>query len=215
VEDNKEVLVFPRRCIQGSDRFVPWSDAAPVILCANANVAWLSRQEAERSKGWVQPIPCAFIRDPADRYCILRRTRQTRTDLRNRISLIVGGHVERSYSHDSLISLLLLTLKRELNEELGIQSFSRIRPVGLVVDSLSIKASRHIAFIYEVVVTSCLRVRAAEEFSLRSKFTGYFSTPDGLSQFYTKFDPWSLLLFEDYINPHSTKMPRQNYLFDD
>jgi predicted NUDIX family phosphoesterase len=215
VEDNKEILVFPRRCIQSSDRFVPWSDAAPVILCANANAVWLPRHEAERSKEWVQPIPCAFIRDHAHRYCLLQRIRQTRADLRDRISLIVGGHVERSYDHDSLQSFLLLTLKRELNEELGIQSLSKVRPVGLVVDSLSIKASRHIAFIYEVVIESCLRVRAAEEFSLRSKFTGYFSTPDELSQFHTKFDPWSLLLFEDYINPRSIKMARQNYLFDD
>jgi predicted NUDIX family phosphoesterase len=215
VEDNKEILVFPRRCIQSSDRFVPWSDAAPVILCASANVAWLPRQEAEKSKEWVQPIPCAFIRDHTHRYCILLRTRQTRADLRDRISLIVGGHVDRSFGHDSLPSLLLLTLKRELNEELGIQSLSKVRPVGLVVDSLSIKASRHIAFIYEVAVESPLTVRAAEEFALRSKFTGYFSTPEELSQFHTKFDPWSLLLFEDYINPSSVRMARQNHLFDD
>jgi predicted NUDIX family phosphoesterase len=215
VENNKEILVFPRRCIQSSDRFVLWSDAAPVILCANANVAWLPRQEAERSKEWVQPIPCAFIRDHTHRYCILRRNRQSRADLRNRISLIVGGHVERSCGHGSLPSLLLLTLERELNEELGIQFLPKVRPVGLIVDSLSIKASRHIAFIYEVVVANRLTVRASEEFSLRSKFTGYFFTPDELSQFYTKFDPWSLLLFEDYVNPRSTKMARQSYLFDD
>jgi predicted NUDIX family phosphoesterase len=215
VEDKKEILVFPRRCLQNSDRFVPWNAAAPVILCAKANVVWLPRYEAERSKEWVQPIPCAFIRDRAHRYCILRRVRHTRTDLRDRISLIVGGHVERSCGHDSLPSLLLLTLKRELNEELGTQSFSKVRPVGLVVDSLSIKASRHIAFIYEVVVESHLTVRATEEFSLRSKFTGHFYTSGELSQFHKKFDPWSLLLFEDYINPRSIKMARQHYLFDD
>lgn len=215
MEDKKEILVFPRRCLQSSDRFVPWNAAAPVMLCATTNAMWLPRHEAEQSKEWVQPIPCAFIRDHGHRYCLLRRIRQTRADLRDRISLIVGGHVERSCGHDSFPSLLLLTLKREINEELGTNSFSTIRPIGLAVDSLSIKASRHIAFIYEVVVESHLTVRAAEEFSLRSKLTGYFATPDELSQFHTKFDPWSLLLFEDYINPGSIKTARQHNLFDD
>jgi hypothetical protein len=58
--------------------------------------------------------------------------------------------------------------------------------------------------LYEVVVDRRLFARARDEFSSRSKFTGNFFTPEELSRFRPSFDPWSLVIFEDYIAPSSS-----------
>ncbi len=200
-ENNQNVLVFPRKLFQDYDRFVSWSTASSVVRHADDHVVWLPRGKAERSKHWVQPIPCALIRTHSQKYCVLRRVRETRPDLRARISLIVGGHVDRPSNLEKVLHLFLKTLRQELGEEVGVRGVRKITPVGLVIDSSSRVTSRHIAFVYETVVDRRLTVQAPEEFSSRSKFTGSFFAPAELSRFRTSFDPWSRVLFEDYIAP--------------
>ena len=201
----EEVLVISRKCLQGFDRFVQWSEASSIVTCARNNFEWLPRIEAENSKDWVQPIPCALIRNHTYEYCVFRRVRQSRLDLHARISLVVGGHVDKHPKCESFASYLISTLRRELQEELGIEDVTRARPIGLVIDSLSVSASRHIAFVCEIDFSGPLKVQAPEEFSSRSKFSGNFFAPSELRQFNTKFDPWSLVLFEDYIGSRYSK----------
>lgn len=209
-ETSRDILVFPRECIRGYAGFIPWTDAQPLVRHMNALLAWLPRSQAETSRDFVQPIPCALIRSNTQRYCVLKRVRQTRADLRDRISLVVGGHVDKPDVPGSVFSLLQVTLLRELQEELRVTRVARTEPVGLVIDSFSITASRHVAFVYEVTVESRLTAQATEEFSIRSKFTGQFFTPIELDRFRAKFDPWSLVLFENYIAPASSlKLTRQ------
>jgi hypothetical protein len=68
--------------------------------------------------------------------------------------------------------------------------------------------------VHEVVVEGQIKPRAIEEFSLRSKFAGQLYTPDELSKFRKEFDPWSTILFGDYINPsYSLDVGQQPSLF--
>jgi len=198
-QKNPDILVFPRKFVEGYDRFVAWNEASSFMPGLDRSKAWLTRDKAESSRDWVQPIPCALIRNHSHRYCVLRRIRQTRADLRARISLIVGGHVERDSGDETVSALLTNTLRRELDEELGVRGVSVIKPVGLVVDAVSLLASRHVGFVYETVISRRLAAHAPEEFSSRSKFTGHFFSPAELFRFQSEFDPWSLILFEDYI----------------
>ena len=204
----QEILVFPRQCISTSDRFVPEARMHRIVECIQKNCSWLPRDEAERSEDVMQPIPCALIRSRSSEYLVLRRVRETRSDLRERISLISGGHVDRpaggehSAATGSISSLLLTTLRRELDEELGVRGVaeSEIAPVGLVIDHTSVAASRHVAFVYEAVVVEEVRAQAPEEYSLRrSKSNGVRYTAQALSEFHKKFDPWSTILFEDFV----------------
>lgn len=205
MENKEDILVFPRKCVHRCDRFLPWSEARSIISCAEKNFEWFPRSKAEKSKDWVQPIPCALISNHTNEYCVLRRIRQSRLDLNARMSLLVGGHVDKHPKSESFASYLISTLRRELQEELGIEDVTRARPIGLVIDSLSVSASRHIAFVYEIDFSGPLKVQAPEEFSSRSKFSGNFFAPSELRQFNAKFDPWSLVLFEDYIGSRYSK----------
>ena len=215
----QEILVFPRQCISTSDRFVPEPRMQRIVECIQKHGSWMPREEAERSEDVMQPISCALIRSLSSEYLVLRRVRETRADLRERISLISGGHVDRplgdgnSAVAESISSLLLITLRRELDEGLGIRGVaeSEIMPVGLVIDHTSVAASRHVAFVYEAVVVEEVRARAPEEFSLRrSKSNGVRYTAEALSEFHRRFDPWSMILFEDFVASSSIpKTPQQ------
>jgi predicted NUDIX family phosphoesterase len=125
------------------------------------------------------------------------------------MTLVVGGHVDKPPSYPSETSLFFDTLRRELDEEVGVRGLPETDPIGIVIDSSSIFASRHIALVYEVVLQNDISLRAKEEFAVHSKFSGRFFTPAELSQFHGMFDPWSLILFEDYIAPSSAKKPQQ------
>jgi predicted NUDIX family phosphoesterase len=207
--DSREVLVLPRTNFQDFDRFVMWDDAVSIMPHMTESVIWLSRDKAERSIDWVQPIPCALLYNQTQGYYVFRRVRKTRKDLSARISLVAGGHVDKPAGCESihsvvLTSLLLKTLRRELEEELGIYDVQDPRLLGLVIDSSSIVASRHIAFVYEVVIDQHFKSQAPEEFSRNSKVAERFFAPAELSKFHEDFDPWSLVLFEDYIAPSNT-----------
>ena len=217
-KSGQEILVFPRQCISTSDRFVPEPRMHRIVECIQKNFSWVPREEAERSEDVMQPIPCALIRNHSPEYLVLRRVRETRADLRERISLISGGHVDRPVGDEdsavagSIPSLLLTTLKRELDEELGVRGVpeSGIEPVGLVIDPSSVAASRHVAFVYEAVVVEEVRAQAPEEFSLGSKLNGVRYTAKALSGFHKRFDPWSMILFEDFVAASfAPKTPRQ------
>jgi predicted NUDIX family phosphoesterase len=197
----QDILVLPKECIKAYHRFTPWENLQPLLYALESQSFWLSRQQAEEAKDLVQPIPCALIRNHKQRYCVLRRIHVGRSDLQSRIALTIGGHIDRTPDQESAVALLLATLYRELSEELGLTTVSQIQPVGLVIDTSSRNSSQHIAFVYEVVADQEVRTLAREEFSRRSKLNRKFLNPSELLRLQKEFDPWSLILFDNYLAP--------------
>ena len=201
MEGRQEILVFPRAALPAGGRFVPWAAAGPVMAAVTAEMTWLPRTVAEQSRDWLQPIPCALIRNEQQEYRVLRRVKQGRPDLSSRISLVVGGHIDRCPNNPGLQTLLATTLAREVDEELGLSSLPAVKPVGVVVDDSSAAASRHIGFVHEIVIADEFKPLATEEFSTRSKVNGQRYAPAALSRFRKEFDPWSQIIFAEYIAP--------------
>ena len=195
----QEVLVLPRELFHGVDGFVPWSRASELVNSVAEYARWMPRTAAERSEQWVQPIPCAIFRDSNGRYCVFRQARQLRRDLSNRVSFIVGGHIDSDWDIRNVSTLFEKTVKREVSEEIGVDLASPLKPVGAVIDSSSMIASRHIGLIYEAVVDQQIKSLVAEEFSVGSKYNGKFFSIESLSRFRSEFDPWSFILFSQYL----------------
>ena len=199
------VLCFPRSCIAGCGRFTPWQtmDAELMIQSAEANMRWLPRCQAEISDDLIQPIPCALVLGERQKYNVFRRINQGRPDLRRRISLVIGGHIDWIAGDKDFSSLLMMTLMREIVEELGIAPLpsSSAKPIGLVADFSSLESSRHLGIVYEVTIAGQIKPRATEEFSTRSQYVGKLCTSRELSALHKEFDPWSTIIFGDYINP--------------
>lgn len=209
----EDILVFPRRFFQHYFAFINWSVVESLIPDLQSTFKWLSRHEAEESLDWIQPISCAIIRDYSGRYCAFRRVRETRDDLKGRVSLVVGGHVDRPCKDMPLRDLLLSTLSREISEEIDVTQVAEALPLGLIIDNSSILSSRHVGFLYLVYLDEPIVTSAPEEFSQRSKITGKFLEDFELAQYHKRFDPWSRLIFEDLIRlPGIRDSPRQKGL---
>ena len=191
-----------------------WFLASPVSIQTQIeeierSFFWLNRQDAERSTDMVQAIPCAFIRNHSGSYYVLEQVRNARKDLSKKLSLIVGGHIDESNECDSFLGFVSLNLKRELEEELHFLP-KRLRPIGVMIDHSSIEASRHVAFLHEVVAND-VSSRVPEEFTRRSRLPIEFMTPDELAAKRGEFDPWSRMLIEEHIcRGVVQKQPRQH-----
>lgn len=203
MDNTQEILVFPRKSLPTKESFLFWPDAGAILESVEKSMAWLPRNEAEQSSDWLQPIPCAIIRNKTGEYRVLRRVKQGRADLSSKLSLVVGGHIDREPDNFSLSCLLSTTLGREIEEELGVSRALEAKPVGLVIDHSSPFASRHVGFVHEVVIAEEFKALAVEEFSARSKYSGRPYSADGLARFFkdNEFDPWSAIIFANYIAP--------------
>ena len=210
----QEIMVLPRELFHGLDGFMPWSYASNLIDSAAEDVSWMYRTDAELSEQWVQPIPCAIFRDSGGRYCVFRQARQTRSDLSHRVSFVVGGHIDRSSNNKSVSRVFEETVIREISEETGVDLVCPLKQIGIVIDSSSMIASRHIGFVYEAIVDKEIKSLVADEFSVGSKYSGQFFSVASLSIFRSKFDPWSFILFSQYLNGgFSMDIGRQPMLF--
>lgn len=196
----QKILVLPRKHFRELDGFVSWPRVNKLIDSVADYINWLPRPEAERSEQWVQPIPCAIFRDSRGRYCVFRQARQQRSDLSLRYSFVVGGHIDGVVNGKNILEIFEETVKREVSEEIGLDLNCHLQPVGIVIDSSSVAASRHIGFIYEAIVDRELKSLNANEFSTRSKSNGQFSSIESLSELRSNFDPWSFMLFSQYMS---------------
>lgn len=206
------VLVFPRGIFDIGLSFFPWDSIQPQLEEVEGSYSWLSRPDAECSTVLVQAIPCAFIRDRGGNFYVLRQGKTTRKDLSKKLSLVVGGHVDEANERDTFLDLLSFNLLRELEEEILILDKESPRPVGVIIDHSSIEASRHVAFIHDVIAGAATP-RASEEFTRVSKLHGDFMDTAKLKAKQNEFDPWSRLLIEEYICRGAVqKQPRQHLL---
>lgn len=196
----QQILVLPRSVFSGFDRFMSARQIQQENTDLGAQSRWMIRMSAEESVDWVQPIPVALIKGPGG-YCVLRRIKETRADLKSRLSLVVGGHIDKELEGQSSIeSLLVRTLHRELEEEVGLTADDH-ELAGIVIDNSSILSSRHVAFVFIVEVKRSVKASAPEEFAQYSKYSGKFLPVPKLIEMKEHFDPWSTVLIEDYLAP--------------
>ena len=205
-----KVLVFPRAVFGSAYSLLPWESVQSNLDEIKRTFTWLHRPEAEQSEDMVQAIPCTIVRDSEDRYCVFRRVKEGRSDLSGKLSLIIGGHIDAAADQDCFLTTMSRNLIREIDEEIGVRLEEPPRPVGVIIDGSSIVASRHVAFLHEMIAES-VSAQALEEFSgKRSNYTGRFVPASQLGEWRNKFDPWSRLVIEEYACPAGVQpKPRQ------
>ena len=204
--NSQDVLVVPRGVVSILRGFVPWWAIDPITMAAlSESCDWSPRLSAERSPDLVQLIPCAVVRDVNGNYSVSRRIGATREDLHWKLTLLYGGHIERVEDGLEFTELLQANLLRELNEELGVSDVDGMEIIGTVNDLTNLASSRHIAVVFDVSTSDEISVRAREEFSLGSQYCGEFLDSASLVPLEHRLDPWSKLLFHNWITPGSSR----------
>ena len=201
ISNEREILVLPRQLLSTEDRFVHADSTGEMFALWESHVEWMPRAIAETHSDWIQPIPCVLIDSANDRFYVFRRTRETREDLKGRLSFLVGGHVDGPSAGLEFRAVLEETLRREVEEEIGVTDISELRLLGLVADYSTIASSRHIGIVFGATLHGRLTTHAPEEFSTRSDLSGIAFGFEKLRKHKARLDPWSSILYEEYLTP--------------
>ena len=185
--------------------FIPWESGKEIFGALFENIVWIDRDKAEESNELFQPIPCAILHDESGNYIVQERIDEARHDMRGRIALTYGGHIdaEDADGAPNLEALSLFTLHRELKEELGIRNVKQVDPIGMIVCTYSPEARRHVALLYRFVITESVSTYATEEFKTDSEHNGDPKSVEELQSLRGVMDPWSRIVLDGYILPNA------------
>ena len=197
----RDILVLPRQLLSPSDRFIHADATMDLLTQWESHVEWIPRAVAETCIDRIQLIPCVLIESADEHFYVFRRTQKTRDDLKGRLSFLVGGHVDGPPTNHELRVILEETLRREVEEELGVTELPELKLLGLVADYSTITSSRHIGVVFKAMLHGPLTTQAPEEFSTRSKWSGTALGLDKLCEVRARQDPWSSILYEEYLIP--------------
>jgi predicted NUDIX family phosphoesterase len=139
-----EVLVVPAKKIVGEfagrSTMVYAEELRRVLAVAREDAVWLDRDAAEGDENFLQLIPYIVLRRPPGEVFVYERSQKGgESRLYNKVSVGLGGHVERSdavgVDHNAALALDAAT-RRELAEEVGLGQFDdeALHLAGLVHD---------------------------------------------------------------------------------
>jgi predicted NUDIX family phosphoesterase len=107
------------------------------------------RSEVEDDPGFKQIIPYVIFRSGDRVFCYTRGKSQGEGRLHRLRSLGVGGHVAEADAHGrATLDAYELALRRELDEEVAIQSDGSIRRVGLINDDSNPVGQVHLGVVH-------------------------------------------------------------------
>jgi predicted NUDIX family phosphoesterase len=151
---------------------------------------FVPRSLAENDPGLKQIIPYAVVTRNRGVFVLRRFNNQDESQLRDKYSLGVGGHVNPLPFMST--GMVEKGLRRELNEEIFIPDDYRARLVGFINDDSNAVGSVHLGIVYHITTASqAVKVRETELMS------GEFRSPADLARLRPKMETWSQLLADN------------------
>lgn len=159
-------------------------------------VRWVDRAAAEQDPSLLQLIACAYITQDQKYLVLTRSSAEERELLRNKRTLVVGGHIDRidmksRWGGSSEVENCLL---REMKEELSHIDMPIIKPRFALRMGDSTMGRKHLALIHEVETYSknieTVQVPGAGDFCNRPTF----ESVEWLREHVDSFDPWSRVI---------------------
>lgn len=149
---SERVLVVPAAELDRLGRFQGFSDEAErylSALLAPGRGAFRPRSEVEEDPSLKQIIPYVVFRSGDSVFCYTRGKSQGETRLHRLRSLGVGGHVaEEDADGRATLDAYEMALRRELDEEVAVDSEGTIRRVGLINDDSTPVGQVHLGVVH-------------------------------------------------------------------
>lgn len=187
----------------------------------HAGAHFVERERAESDPSWIQLIPACVIANGARILCLERSAKSNRAELKGKWTGLFGGHVDEADNpkirlHTGIFAdgdkwqTLLNAVKREIQEELGIQvNGDPVQFAGLAIDPTNAVGRHHLGVVfYYQVSRERLRLTSdldLDEFNVSGKRTTVrFLSPVELYRHQSNFDPWTtLFLGSDFAHNRS------------
>jgi predicted NUDIX family phosphoesterase len=152
VKTDERVLVIPGAELDRLGRFQGFSAEAERYLSAllvPGLMDYRPRSQVEEDPGYKQIIPYVVFRSGEGVFCYKRGRSQGESRLHRLRSLGVGGHVsEEDARGGRTLDAYEAALRRELDEEVAIESPGRIRRVGLINDDATPVGRVHLGVVH-------------------------------------------------------------------
>lgn len=199
---DERVLVVPGSEFDRLGRFQGFSadaDRYLAALLAPGLGSFRARREVEDDPGFKQIIPYVIFRSGDAVFTYRRGKSQGESRLHRLRSLGVGGHVaEADAEGQGTIDAYELALRRELDEEVSIESEGTLRRVGLINDDSNAVGAVHlgVVHVYELDRPS---IRPREEGLADPEFLDVLE----LGRHRDEFETWSQICIAALLDPSS------------
>lgn len=159
----------------------------------------VSRSEAESSSDLVQVVGCSIVRNGDRALCLRRSATSSGAALRDRYTVLFGGHVEEADS--PTVEGVARCVKREVKEELGVDPVGTPEVIGVVADPRNETGRRHLGVIFDFVcdtdaVDLSEATDVAEFASGGEDAVHELKTLDEIQELRDQLDPWSTLVVD-------------------
>lgn len=134
-----------------------------VLRLINEKHEFLPRPEAEDDPSYKQVIPYVAICRGDEVYLLRRLKKGGEARLHGLASIGVGGHINPA--DDDSDDVLMCGLRREVEEEVALESFGELRLVGLINDDTNEVGSVHLGFFFTLETSGDVSVRETEKLS--------------------------------------------------
>ena len=198
VPSSERVLVVPGSELDRLGRFQGFhSEAEPYLraLLVPELMQYRPRSEVENNPSFKQIIPYIVLRSGDAVFCYKRGTSQGEARLHRLRSLGVGGHVAESDAEGQRgYGAYDMAMKRELDEEVAIESPGRMCLVGLINDDSTLVGSVHLGVVH-LLELERPSVRPREDGIAESEFVSL----SDLDQIAREFETWSQICINAFL----------------
>ncbi len=169
---------------------------------------FLPRPDMETDPSYRQIIPYVAVTRGGEVYATRRLNKGGEARLHGKLSLGVGGHIER-VDDDRREGILMRALEREVAEEVGVEQIVSLTPLGVINEEGDEVSRVHLGFLFRMEVTGEVAVRETD------KLEGMWLKISELPQYASEMEGWSRIAMEALLSrggvftPADILLPRE------
>lgn len=186
----EHVLAVPsallESCLAGEEDLI--TDQIPEILdLIRLHHQFVERSYAEYAPEFKQIIPYAVLMQDGKFFLTQRLRKQTETRLHGLLSIGLGGHINQNEA--DLENIIEGGLRRELQEEVGLEDFAVPPCAGVIHDRGAEVSNYHLGLLFPIQVQGSVQVREV------SKMTGAWAEAAELTDRLPEMETWSQIVW--------------------
>lgn len=218
---DEQIVVVPRKALFGENDehafqglLTDPDDMRVVLMNMTMDTRLMRRGDAEEDPTYKQPIPYVILRqrNTGKVYVYERLSGGGEARLHNKLSIGVGGHMQKTFIPETFPYVLAQEAARELNEELVIRrpdgteiSFVQDKPgalIALINDDINEVGRVHIGLLTLIELDESVQVEVREKDQLR----GFWADISELAkpELFARLESWSQYAVEFLANQEET-----------